>query len=334
MTPTPSLERDLTLAAAGVSRAAANALAEQIAPLLRSTDSTVRKISIPDFCSALDLGHGRALLATTDGVGTKRALMADRLEDLGRDLVAYNVNDIGTAGVQPLALLNYLSFGSLESARAFALIKGMAAACQEAGCVLLGGETAEHPGIQGPHQIDLAAFAVALAAQNELVTGHLVSPGDEIIGVASTGPQASGFSLIRHAFAHARMAVPDHFLTPTAVYISAMRTMREHCEVHAIMNICDGGLTENLPRGLPAPLRAVVDVTSWPRPAWVTELMSLGCREEELRKVVNLGIGYAFVVSAATTSRAIHVLSEAGYSAWGIGSIEAATGGERTIYAV
>jgi phosphoribosylformylglycinamidine cyclo-ligase len=332
MSPAPKKNLDLTLEAAGVSRATAACLLRQIVPLLGSTDPSGCVLSVPDFCCAIDLGDGQALVATTDGVGTKRALMGDRLEDLGRDLVAYNVNDVAALGVQPLALLNYLSFGFLDPSRARALIEGMAAACREAGCVLLGGETAEHPDIQGHDQLDLAAFAVGIATHSELITGTSVAPGDEIIGVTSTGPQASGFSLIRRAFERARQPIPDYFLVPTAVYVPAMHAMRQYCDVHAIANICDGGLTENLARSLPESLRAVINLSAWPRPAWVEELLMLGCQEEELQRVVNMGIGYVFVVPPADAESAQAVLKEAGHDAWRIGRVEIANSTEQVTY--
>jgi phosphoribosylformylglycinamidine cyclo-ligase len=305
---------------------------ERAAPLLLATDGDRRALDVPGFCSAIALPGGLALIATTDGVGTKRSLMADRLADLGRDLVAYNVNDVATVGVQPLAVLDYISVGALDVGRAHELLAGMADACRAAGCVLLGGETAEHPALQGPSDLDLAGFAVGIAPVTELVTGATVEPGDELVGLESGGPQASGFSLIRRAFAAAGRPVPDSFLAPTRVFVRAVAALRAGCDVRAIANICDGGLTENVPRSLPQGLAAVLDPSSWPRPAWVDELAAIGCSEDELRRVVNMGIGYTFVVARGQAGDAVELLRDGGFEAWRIGTVETESGGGRARY--
>lgn len=322
-----------TLAAAGVSRATAERLLRDVAPLVATTDPDSRTLSVPTFCSAIEIGGGLALIATTDGVGTKRALMSDRLGDLGRDLVANNVNDVATVGAQPLGFLDYLSCGELDPGGARAILEGIVAACREAGCVLLGGETAEHPGLQRPGELDLAGFAIGVCATRELVTGERAQAGDAIVGVAASGPHASGFSLIRHAFGRAGRAVPDGFLAPTPVYVPAVRAVLEHCDVHAMANVCDGGLTENLPRGLPDGLGAEVRPSAWPRPAWVDELAGLGCPEDELRRAVNMGIGYAFVVAPVDADRALATLAGAGHEAWVVGEVVAPGGPDRVAYA-
>lgn len=321
-----------TLEAAGVSRRTADRFLRAVAPLLEATDPDSRRLDVASFCEAIDLGGGLALVATTDGVGTKRALMGERLADLGRDLVAYNVNDVATAGVRPLAFLDYLSCGELDPGRAGAIVEGIAAACREAGCVLLGGETAEHPGIQAPGEIDLAGFAIGVGRTDELVTGAAVRAGDAIVGVASSGPHASGFSLIRHLFDRAGRRVPDSFLAPTPVYVGAVTAVMDRCDVRAMANVCDGGLTENLPRALPDPLGARVRPGAWPRPAWVDELAGLGCAEDELRRVVNMGVGYAFVVPPGDAEEAVAAVEGAGHSAWAIGEVAEDAGPERSAY--
>jgi phosphoribosylformylglycinamidine cyclo-ligase len=322
-----------TLEAAGVSRRVTDRVLREVAPLLAGTDPNRRMLRVPSFCSAIDVGRGLALVTTADGVGTKRALMSHRPADLGRDLVAYNLNDVVTVGAQPLAFLDYLSFGRLDPELARGILTGVAAACRDAGCVLAGGETAEHPGVQRPGDLDLAGFAVGTCAIDELVVGDATHAGDEIVGVASSGPHASGFSLIRHLFARAARPVPPDMLAPTALYVRAVRAVLAHCSVRAMANVCDGGLTENLPRALPAGLGAAVDPGAWPRPGWVAELAGLGCSESELRRVVNVGIGYAFVVAAGEASRAIDALAACGHRAWLIGEVVASAGGDRVLYA-
>lgn len=322
-----------TLENAGVSRRTADRVLREVAPLLAGTDPGGRMLPVPSFCSAFELGRGVALVLTTDGVGTKRALMTQRPADLGRDLVAYNVNDVVTVGAEPLAVLDYLSFGRLDAALAEGILAGVAAACAETGCVLAGGETAEHPGVQRAGDFDLAAFAVGTCAVDQLITGEAARVGDEIVGVASSGPHASGFSLIRHVFTRAGRPVPADMLAPTALYVHAVRAVLERCAVHAMANICDGGLTENLPRALPAALGAAVDPAAWPRPRWVEELAALGCAEAELRRTVNVGIGYAFVVAAGDASGAIDVLARCGHRAWRIGEVVASVAADRVVYA-
>lgn len=310
----------LTLEGAGVRRAAAEQLLRSVMPLLQSTDPARRKLDIPDFCAAVRVGD-QALAATTDGVGTKRALMGNRMADLGRDLVAYNVNDLAAVGIKPLAFLDYLSWGRLDVERSRELFEGMAAACREAGCILLGGETAEHPGIQAPNQLDLAGFAIGVGEVSSLVTGAAAAVRDPVIGIASTGPHASGFSLIRLAFARAGREVPASMLRPTPVYVSAVRRVQEQCEVRALSHICDGGLLENASRGLPDGLGAEFQWGGWPDPAWVKELRSVGCADDDLRRAVNMGIGFTIVVAPSDERKAIAVLAEEGHEAWTIGHV-------------
>jgi phosphoribosylformylglycinamidine cyclo-ligase len=322
----------LTLQGAGVSRAAAERLIAVVRPLLRSTDTEGRAIDVPGFASAVRIGD-LALVATTDGVGTKRALMSQRMSDLGRDLVAYNVNDVAVVGGRPLAFLDYLSWGRLDQHRAERLFEGMAAACIEAGCILLGGETAEHPGLQAPGDLDLAGFAVGIAPVDELVTGADAAPGDPIVGVASSGPHASGFSLIRHAFARAGRPVPETMLTPTPVYVPTIAALRERCRVRALAHVCDGGLVENVVRALPAGLGAELWPDALPRPAWFDELVGLGCAENELLATVNSGVGITVAVAPGDEATAVAAAADHGHRAHVIGRVVDVGDGPRVRYA-
>jgi phosphoribosylformylglycinamidine cyclo-ligase len=324
----------LTLHNAGVSRPLADELIARVLPRMRTTDRDRRLIPVPGFAGALALEHGGdALVLTTDGVGTKRVLMLERMRDLGRDLVATNVNDVTALGARPLAFLDYLSCGRLELSWAVELLEGVADACLDAGCVLVGGETAEHPGVQRPDDLDLAGFAVGICPRDRLVTGAGVRAGDVVIGLASSGPHASGFSLIRHVFDRSGRPVPASFLEPTVLYGAAVAALRDTVEVLAIANICDGGLTENVPRAFSGALGAVVDPGAWPVPGWVRELVAMGCEPAELRRSVNVGIGYTVVVRRGQAGAALGAVRSAGYTAWEIGEvISAEPAGERVRY--
>jgi phosphoribosylformylglycinamidine cyclo-ligase len=321
-----------TLAAAGVSRAAAARLLEEVGPCLDSTDPDGRVLRLPGFSAAIEVGEGLVLAATVDGVGSKRTLMRDCPAELGRDLVAYNVNDLAAVGVRPLAFLDYLSADRLDVDFARQLLEGMAAACREAGCVLLGGETAEHPGIQGPGEVDVAGFAVGLARRDELVDGMRCRAGDAIVAIASAGPHASGFSLIRHAFARVGRPVPAGFLAPTPVLSPVIEAATRAAPVTALAHICDGGLTENLTRGMPEWLGAAIRLRSWPCPSWVEELLAVGCREDDLRSTVNVGVAFALAVSPGHEGSVLGVAAAAGHAAWTIGEVVRWEGGPRVAY--
>jgi phosphoribosylformylglycinamidine cyclo-ligase len=310
----------LTLRGAGVSRTLAEELLDRVLPAVRGTDVDRIVLDVPPFAAAVRVGD-LALVATTDGVGTKRALMRHRMSDLGQDLVAINVNDVAALGVAPLLFLDYVSCGRLGLDWATDLLTGMAAACRTTGCVLLGGETAEHPGIQGPEELDLAGFAVGVAPPDRLVTGRRCEPGDVVVGLASAGPHASGFSLIRHAYAQAGRPVPEAFLAPTPLYCTAVADACARFDVHALANICDGGLTENVVRGMPEHLGVRIWPDAWPRPTWVTALLELGCVESELRASVNVGIGYVIVIGPGEAEALIAAVGARGMPGRRIGEV-------------
>lgn len=322
----------LTLEGAGVSRSRADELLSRVMPLLASTDTEHRVVDAPPFAAAVSIGD-RVIVATTDGVGTKRSLMRDRMRDLGRDLVANNVNDVAALGARPLAFLDYLSCGALGLEWAQDLLEGMVTACLDARCILLGGETAEHPGIQSPSEIDLAGFAFGITTRDRLVTGHRCLPGDVLVGIGSAGPHASGFSLIRHAHARAGAVVPDDFLAPTTIYSTAVADLCEEGVVGALANICDGGLTENVVRGLPAHLGVRIDTAGWPVPDWVSRLQDLGCALPELRRSVNMGIGYVVVVRSSDVEGVVRALHGHGLAAWRIGEVTPVEASGRVVYA-
>jgi phosphoribosylformylglycinamidine cyclo-ligase len=321
----------LTLEAAGVDRPRAQTLLDRVLPLIAATDVDRRVVQTPPFAAAVRVG-GQVIVATTDGVGTKRSLMRERMHDLGRDLVATNVNDVAALGARPLAFLDYLSCGRLGVDWAQELIEGMVAACHEAGCILLGGETAEHPGIQAESDLDIAGFAFGVTTPDRLVTGRSCRVGDLVIGVGSAGPHASGFSLIRYAHDRAGIPVPASFLAPTTVYSAAVADLCERGKVTALANICDGGLTENVVRGLPSGLGVRIDTSSWPLPPWVEGLLDLGCRLPELRRSVNMGVGYVVYVDTVDADHVLGALRSRDLAAWPMGEVVRAAGASRVAY--
>lgn len=270
-------------------------------------------------------GPRPVLLATCDGVGTKLevALACGRLEDIGRDLVAMNVNDLIVHGAEPLFFLDYVAVGRLEPVRVAAVVRGMAAACREAGCALLGGETAEVPGLLPPGGMELAGFAVGVAAEDRLIDGRAVRPGDVILGLPSSGPHSNGFSLIRKIVAGAGLdwrdeppglgtSLAEAVLAPTRIYVEAVRRLLAAVEVRAMAHITGGGLPGNLPRTLPEGCRAVLERGSWRVPPVFRVLQELGrVPEGEMERVFNLGIGFTVIVPAGQAKAAARVAGEA-----------------------
>ncbi|EKP95688.1 phosphoribosylformylglycinamidine cyclo-ligase [Thermaerobacter subterraneus] len=270
-------------------------------------------------------GAGGGLLAATcDGVGTKLAvtLEQDALETAGWDLVAMNVNDLVVHGAEPLFFLDYVAVGRLDPQRVARVVQGMAEACREAGCALLGGETAELPGLLPPGGMELAGFAVGHVPGGEPLDGRAVRPGDVILGLPSSGPHSNGFALIRRvaAAAGARWEDPlpgtagtlgEAVLAPTRLYAAAARRLREAFEVRALAHITGGGLPGNVPRTLPAGCRAVLEWGSWPVPPvfhWLHR--QGGVPWAEMVRVFNVGIGMTVVVPAAQAEGARRLAAE------------------------
>lgn len=280
--------------------------------------------------------HDPVLVAGTDGVGTKLklALEAERLDGLGRDLVAMCANDVAVTGAEPLFFLDYYASGRLDVAQGERLVAGIAAGCREAGCALVGGETAELPGLYGGRDFDLAGFCVGAAERAELITGSEVRPGDAVLGVASSGAHSNGYSLIRRILAEsgtqleqplAGRPLVDWLLAPTHIYVRAIRALRECGPVHALAHVTGGGLVENLPRVLPSGCAASIDPAAWPRPAIFDWLAHTGeVTEDEMFRVFNMGIGLAAVVPGNALAPARAALAGLGFEAWPIGTI---TGG-------
>jgi phosphoribosylformylglycinamidine cyclo-ligase len=235
-----------------------------------------------------------------DGVGTKLILSrrAGRLFDAGVDLAAHCVNDVITTGADPLFFLDYVASGSLDLAEVAELVEGAASVCREAGCAILGGESAELPGIYRDDELDFAGACVGLVTRADLVDGSRCEAGDVVLGLPSSGLHANGFTLVRSLIGDGDFDA-DLLLPPTRLYLEDVRRLRAQADVRALAHITGGGIMGNLPRVLPAGTRAEIDWSSWERPPVYTWLDEQGVPEEEQRRVFNLGIGMCAVVPEA-----------------------------------
>ena len=289
-------------------------------------------------------GYRRPLLATaTDGVGTK-VVIAQRLgryDTVGIDLVAMIVDDLVACGAEPLFLTDYVVFGRLRPERAAAVVAGVAEGCVRAGCALIGGETAEHPGHLGPDDFDLAGAATGVVEADALLGPDRVRAGDVVLGLASSGLHSNGYSLVRRVLERSGLdlaAEPpelgrplgEELLTPTAIYARDCLALAAGCEVHALAHITGGGLAANLTRVVPPGLGAVLDRGSW-RPPPVFGLLAArgGIAAPEMERVFNLGVGMAAVVAAGHAGRALRLLAARNVGAWVIGQITADGNGVR-----
>jgi phosphoribosylformylglycinamidine cyclo-ligase len=319
-----------TYAAAGVSLEAADAIVGRLAGAVAST----RRAGVVDahggFAGLFELGD-RLLVAATDGVGTKLALhrAAGTMHAAGIDCVAMCANDVLCTGAEPLFFLDYVAVGRLDPGHVADLVEGIADGCRQAGCALLGGETAEHPGVMAPDDLDVAGFCVGIVARDALVDGSRAEPGDAVIGLASTGLHSNGFSLVRRLLdVHAIDVAdaPPDLLAPTAIYAQEVRALTDAADVRALCHVTGGGIEGNLPRVLPAGYGAEIDLGAWPRPAVVNWVAGLGVAEDELLRVFNCGLGFLVVVPAGQAGTAIEAARAAGREAWKVGRVTAGTG--------
>ncbi len=274
------------------------------------------------------------LVSGTDGVGTKLklAFQLDRHDTVGIDLVAMSVNDILTQGAEPLFFLDYFACGKLDVAVATEVVKGIARGCELAGCALIGGETAEMPGMYAEGEYDLAGFAVGVVEKSEIIDGNDIAAGDVILGLASSGAHSNGYSLVRgilerskpdlRADFHGR-PFGDVLLEPTRIYVKPLLALMRQMRVKSMAHITGGGLVENLPRMLPATVKAVIERSSWPTPPLFRWLQREGdVADAEMLRVFNCGIGMAIVVAAEDAEAATRALTGGGETVFRIGSIE------------
>jgi phosphoribosylformylglycinamidine cyclo-ligase len=288
--------------------------------------------------------YRRPLLATsTDGVGTK-VVIAQRLgryDTVGIDLVGMVVDDLVSCGAEPLFMTDYVVFGRLNPERAAAVVAGVAEGCVRAGCALIGGETAEHPGHLGPDDFDLAGAATGVVEADRLLGPHRVRAGDAVIGLASSGLHANGYSLARQVLDQTGLAldaeppelgtsVGEELLTPTAIYARDCLALASGCDVHALAHITGGGLAANLARVLPPGTGAVLDRATW-RPPPVFGLLAGrgGIEAAEMERVFNMGVGMAAVVAAGDADRALRVLAARDVTGWVLGEITGHEDGAR-----
>ncbi|MDT9597720.1 phosphoribosylformylglycinamidine cyclo-ligase [Sphingosinicella rhizophila] len=335
-----------TYAKAGVSIEAGNALVKAIAPLAKATARPGADASLGGFGGFFDLkaaGYLDPLLvAANDGVGTKLklAIESDRHDGVGVDLVAMCVNDLIVQGAEPLFFLDYFATGRLESGVAERVIAGIAEGCKIAGCALIGGETAEMPGMYAPGDYDLAGFCVGAVERAEALTGSKVKEGDVILGLASSGVHSNGFSLVRRlaadkgwkldrpALVDRERLLIDLLLEPTRIYVKALLPLVRSGKIHALAHITGGGLLENIPRVVPEGLHAFVDVDSWQQPQLMAFLQAQGNIEpEEMARTFNCGIGMALFVDEANAPQLIGELRESGEDSFLIGRVERGTRG-------
>jgi phosphoribosylformylglycinamidine cyclo-ligase len=282
-------EEGATYDAAGVSLATADAVVERLRAAVESTGAG----GFGQFAALHPLGDGRFLAASTDGVGTKLILARERgaLRACGADLAAHCINDVATCGAEPLILLDYVAAGEIELAEVAELVEGAAEVCRAAGVALVGGETAELPGIYREGELDFAGTCVGIV--DAPLDGSAIEAGDVVIGLPSAGVHANGFTLVRRVLEVEDYDGPD-LLAPTRLYLDDVRRLRE--SAHAFAHVTGGGILGNVERVLPAGLRAEIDWDAWERPP-VFEWLAHHVEEDELRRVFNLGIGYCAVVN-------------------------------------
>ena len=329
----------------GVDIDAGDALVERIKPYAKRTMRPEVLAGIGGFGALIEIGkrfREPVLVAGTDGVGTKLDL-AQRLgrhDTIGIDLVAMSVNDILVQGAEPLFFLDYFFCERLDVDVAADVIKGIAHGCELAGCALIGGETAEHPGTFPAGSYDLAGFAVGVVEKSDIVDGRNIAAGDRLIGIASSGPHSNAFSLIRRILdvANADLRQPfdssspttlgDTLLAPTRIYVKPVLALAKRVRIRGMAHITGGGLVLNVPRMLPDHVQARLARASWPRPPVFDWLQARGnVTDDEMHRVFNCGIGMVIVVAASDARATIETLNDAGEQAFDIGEIVARADG-------
>ena len=332
----------LTYAQAGVDIDAGNAMVEAIRPLVRATRRSGTDSEIGGFGGLFDLKAAGfvdpILVAANDGVGTKVkiAIETGMHSTIGIDLVAMCVNDIVVQGAEPLFFLDYFATGKLENGVAKRVIAGVAEGCKIAGCALIGGETAEMPGMYAPGDYDLAGFCVGAVERGEQLTGDKVAPGDVLLGLASSGVHSNGYSLVRRlaadkgwklnrpALFDQEQLLIDALIAPTRIYVASLLPLIRAGQINALAHITGGGLLENIPRILPDGAHAHVDADLWPQPRLMAFLQAQGHIEpEEMARTFNCGVGMVLAVAADKVADVTAQLEAAGETVVTVGRIEA-----------
>ena len=337
-------QHSLSYRDSGVDIDAGDALVERIKPFAKKTMREGVLSGLGGFGALFEVPKRYkepVLVSGTDGVGTKLKLAFDlnRHDTVGIDLVAMSVNDVLVQGAEPLFFLDYFACGKLDVDTAASVISGVAKGCEQAGCALIGGETAEMPGMYPEGEYDLAGFAVGAVEKSKIITGTTIVPGDVVLGLPSSGAHSNGYSLVRRIIERARpdldapfdgeRTLADVIMAPTRIYVKPMLALMAELPVKGMAHITGGGLTENIPRVLPESVKAVVEQSAWQRPKLFQWLQREGnVAESEMHRVFNCGIGMVVIVSRENAAKALELLQAAGEPALEIGRIEARIDGE------
>jgi phosphoribosylformylglycinamidine cyclo-ligase len=326
---------------AGVNIDNGNLLVEQIKPIAARTHRPEMLGNLGGFGALFEIPLDRynkpVLVSGTDGVGTKLKLAQTyaKYDTIGIDLVAMCVNDIVTSGAEPLFFLDYYATGKLDVEVATQVVAGIGKGCELAGAALVGGETAEMPGMYSQGDYDLAGFAVGIVEKNAIIDGSKVQAGDALIGLASSGPHSNGYSLIRKILEQSSAVDKDiinSLLEPTRIYVKSLLELISQIPVHALAHITGGGLLENIPRVLPSNCCANINANSWSRPAIFDWLQQQGnITDTEMYRTFNCGIGMVICIPADQTNKALNLLTELGETAWHIGNIDTNSNQQITI---
>lgn len=331
---------------AGVDIDAGNALVERIKGAVKRTRRPEVMGGLGGFGALCQIPAGYkepVLVSGTDGVGTKLRLAMDlkRHDGVGIDLVAMCVNDLVVQGAEPLFFLDYYATGKLDVDTASAVVNGIAEGCYQSGCALVGGETAEMPGMYHGEDYDIAGFCVGVVEKADIIDGSKVTPGDQLIALASSGPHSNGFSLIRKVLEVSGQSpdallegktLADHLLEPTRIYVKNLLQLFKQVQVNALCHITGGGFWENIPRVLPENTKAVIDGKSWQWPAIFNWLQQQGnISRHEMYRTFNCGVGMIVVVPQDKLQQALSLLTQAGETAWHLGEIQAAAAGDELV---
>lgn len=326
---------------AGVDIDRANSFIERIKPMLKTASRREVMSSIGGYGALfhLDVSKNRdpILVSSTDGVGTKLkiAQMMNKHDTIGIDLVAMSVNDVVVQGAEPLFFLDYIATGKISVETSVKIVEGIVRGCQEAGCALIGGETAEMPGFYPDNEYDLAGFCVGMVEADKLIDGSEIRVGDRIIGLSSSGLHSNGFSLARRVlfddghFNHSdtvmelNKTIGDELLVPTRIYVKSILNLIKYFPVRGIVHITGGGFLDNIPRIVPGPCRAVIKRNSWPVPSIFELIQRTGKIEDnEMFRVFNMGIGMILIVSEKNQTEVMERLETLGEKAYLLGTIE------------
>jgi phosphoribosylformylglycinamidine cyclo-ligase len=341
-------KKQLTYKKAGVDIDKGDKFVSMIAPLARRTFRPEVITDIGSFGALFKLDIGRyknpVLVSGTDGVGTKLkiAFMADRHDTVGIDLVAMCVNDILTCGAEPLFFLDYFATGKLAPDRAVSVVKGISDGCKEAGCSLVGGETAEMPGFYAKGEYDLSGFAVGVVDKNKIIDGRKIRDGDAVVGIASNGLHSNGYSLARKVFFGLKkvsikktlpetgLSLGEELLRPTKIYVKVVNYLKGQVEIKGMAHITGGGIDGNLPRILPEDHGAIIFEKSWSVQPIFELIRKLGnVPDGDMKRTFNMGIGYILVVPDGQKEKTVALLRKKGVSAFIIGRIGRGFGGVR-----